>query len=68
MKKLSQTGNRLYKRVGRGSYLINIPVAFTRKDVTSKKWNDLRNSLIDNVDDLLFEALYQVERDVKNKK
>jgi hypothetical protein len=60
--------NRIYQKVGKGQYAIVIPVAFTRKDVRSKNWDRIQDSMAQNVINLLADGFTEVTKDIQNKK
>lgn len=60
--------SRTYRRVGKGQFLIKVPVAFSRRDVKSTDWEQTKSDIYGTVLDLLSESFNDVERDVRNKK
>lgn len=59
---------RPYDKPLRGSYLVTVPLVFTRKDVTAKSWASTKRMMLDNIIHCYEDILAQVEKDIKNKK
>ena len=60
--------NRLYQRAGRGSYMVRVPLVFTRKDILKPNWRSTAGSMIENTVRLYIDALEQAETDIRSKK
>jgi hypothetical protein len=60
--------SRPYRRPARGVYQVQVPMSFSRKDVTSTNWNWIKRSMLENVFNCYNDILGEVERDIRNKK
>lgn len=57
-----------FQRPARGTYVVSVPVTFTRKDVMSSDWPNIRYNLIHNATGQVEQAIYETENAIYAKK
>jgi hypothetical protein len=60
--------NQTFTRPVRGMYAIRFPVVFTRKEVLSPKWPQMRAQLLDYVTNTYDDLISNIETKVRQKK